>query len=194
VDLYSFDDGQRVRVRGVLVNDERLPPPVLEVAEVEPVAGPPDRTATLSFELTVEGEPPANTSFFGAVAAEGCRSAPLTDSDGVYTGSVDVPRFPPGTATPDAEPVSLPVQIVQADDGAGPCNPTRVIRDFGSVPIDGDKTFSASVSFGQAPPAGGGSGGLPSTGAPPLVLPVLFGAAAALLLLGGGLLAHRAYR
>ncbi len=109
----------------------------------------PDRTATLSFELTVEGEPPADATFFGSIPAEGCISAPLTDpdGDGVYTGSADVPRFPPGPVPPDAEPVSLPVQMVQANGGAGPCNPTRVIKDFGLVKIDGDKTFEASVDF-----------------------------------------------
>jgi hypothetical protein len=42
--------------------------------------------------------------------------------------------------------VSLPVQIVQAGNGAGPCNPTRVIKDFGTVPADND-TFKARVSF-----------------------------------------------
>ena len=42
--------------------------------------------------------------------------------------------------------MSLPVQIVQAGNGAGPCNPTRVIKDFGTVPADND-TFKARVSF-----------------------------------------------
>jgi hypothetical protein len=47
---------------------------------------------------------------------------------------------------PDAEPVSLPVQIVQADSGASPCDPTTVIRDFGTV-LANDDTFRASTSF-----------------------------------------------
>ena len=61
-------------------------------------SGPsPNRTVTLSFELTVEGEPPEGTEFFGFIPAEGGISAPLTDpdGDGLYTGSVDVPKFPP---------------------------------------------------------------------------------------------------
>lgn len=129
--------------------------PTPELCPDPPGTSPPggpasDRTATLSFELTVnKGEPPANARFFGAIPAEGCISAPLTDpdGDGVYTGSVDVPRFPPGPVPPGAEPVSLPVQIVQANGGAGPCNPTRVLKDFGLVKTDGDKTFEASVNF-----------------------------------------------
>jgi hypothetical protein len=83
------------------------------------------------------------------VPAEGCISVPLADpgGDGVFTGSLDVPRFAPGPVPPpDAEPVSLPVQIVQADSGASPCDPTMVIRDFGTVPAN-DNTFRASTSF-----------------------------------------------
>jgi hypothetical protein len=101
--------------------------------------------------LTVKGEPPAATRFFGAVPAEGCISVPLTgpDEDGLYTGSLNVPRFPPGPFPPEGtEPVSLPVQIVQANAGAGPCNPTKVIRDFDIVPAD-DATFEARVNFKQ---------------------------------------------
>lgn len=103
----------------------------------------PDDTATLSFELTVRGEPPAGATFSGFIPAEGGIAAPLSDpdGDGVYTGSVEVDRFGPGPrpVPPGVEPVSLPVQIVQ--DGAA------VIKDFGLVRIDGDKTFRASVSF-----------------------------------------------
>ena len=113
------------------------------------VPSPQDRTATFDFELTVEGTPPEGARFFGAVPAEGCISVPLTDQDrdGVFTGSLDVPRFAPGPVPPpDAEPVSLPVQIVQADSGASPCDPTTMIRDFGTVPAN-DDTFRASTSF-----------------------------------------------
>lgn len=79
--------------------------------------------------------------------------APLTDpdADGLYTGSLDVPRFAPGPLPPPgAEPVSLPVRIVQADGGAGPCNPTRVIKDFGVVPAE-DDTFKARFNFKGGP-------------------------------------------
>ncbi len=152
--------------------------PSIDVARVEPVAGPPtgpspqDRTATFDFELTVEGAPPEGTRFFGAVPAEGCISVPLTDpnGDGVFTGSLDVPRFAPGPVPPDAESVSLPVQIVQAGSGAGPCNPTTVIRDFGTVPAD-DDTFRARVNFkdnggGTTTPEPGNSGGTDDSDGP----------------------------
>ena len=152
--------------------------PLLNITRVEPADGPapgasPERTATFDFELTVEGTPPADARFFGAVPAEGCISVPLTDSDGdgVFTGSLDVPRFAPGPVPPpDAEPVSLPVQIAQADGGAGPCNPTTVIRDFGTVPAD-DATFRARANFkddggGTTIPEPGNSGGTDDSGGP----------------------------
>ena len=60
---------------------------------------------------------------------------------------MNVPRFPPGPFPPEGtEPVSLPVQIVQADGGASPCDPPRVIKDFGIVPANAD-TFEARVNF-----------------------------------------------
>lgn len=158
VDLDSYDDGQRVSVSGTLVADEGYPEPILEVTGVEPVEDPsPGETATLAFELSVEGEPPADATFFAAVRGEGLRYIPLADpdGDGTYTGSTTVTRFPPGTRPlpPDAEPVSLPVQMVQGtgqgsdeSDSPRPGEPTRVVRDFGPVRIE-DKTLSASVSF-----------------------------------------------
>ena len=82
----------------------------------------------------------------------------------MFTGSLDVPRFAPGPVPPpDAEPVSLPVQIVQADSGASPCDPTTVIRDFGTV-LANDDTFRASTSFegnggGTTTPEPGNGGG-----------------------------------
>jgi hypothetical protein len=153
-----------------------------------------ETSATLSFELTVEGEPPANAVFSGFIPAEGGISVPLTDpdGDGLYTGSTTVDRFGPGPrpVPPGTEPVSLPVQIVQG---------TGVIKDFGLVKIDGDKTFSASVSFGGDgggtdnnnggsgnSGSGSGPGGistLPYTGGT-LLIAGLAGA----LLIGGGLL------
>jgi uncharacterized membrane protein YgcG len=174
--------GERVTVYGTLTSGEAGSDnpgpegtgtlPSIVVAGVEPADGPPgggpspqNRTATFDFELTVEGMPPEGARFFGSVPAEGCISVPLTDSDGdgVFTGSLDVPRFAPGPVPPDAEPVSLPVQIVQADSGAGPCNPTTVIRDFGTVPAD-DATFGARANFndnggGTTTPETSNSGG-----------------------------------
>ena len=198
--------GQRVTIEGVRVPG--IDPLALNVTQIQPVDGPPPgprpgTSAKFDFELTVKGQPPAATRFFGAVPAEGCISVPLTDpdGDGLYTGSLNVPRFPPGPFPPEgAEPVSLPVQIVQANAGAGPCNPTRVIRDFGVVPAN-DATFKARVNFKQdrggntdpdvttpdttTPDSGsGGSGGpkvLPRTGG---TLPTL-GLVGALLAAGG---------
>jgi len=209
VDLAPFA-GQRVTIAGVPIGGADDAPPALNVTRIQPVDGPPPgpapgTSATFDFELTVKGEPPAGARFFGVVPAEGCISVPLTDpdGDGVYTGSTNVPRFPPGPVPPDgAEPVSLPVQIVQANSGAGPCNPTRVIKDFGTVPAN-DDTFKARVNFKEnrggttpgttAPGSGSGSASgtkeLPRTGG---ALPAL-GIVGALLV-AGGLLIRRATR
>jgi hypothetical protein len=195
VDLYSFDDCQRVIVRGTLVSDAQSPQPILEVSQVELAPDPEPVTAT--FELSVEGQPPPQTTFFG-VAAElgfgtGSTSAQLTDpdGDGVYTGAAQVPQG-------RERGIFIEQGMGVRENPFGfrfPGEPRSVIRDFGLVRFDGDKTFSASVSFEQVPPADGGSGSLPSTGGPPLVPPVLLlSAAGALLLVGGGLLARRGYR
>src|ERR671917_310877 len=180
VDLDAYV-GQRVTVYGTLIpggtssdeagfegNGTLLS---IDVTRIEPADDSnPDPTtdtrATFGFELTVEGTPPEGARFFGAGPAEGCISVPLADpdGDGVFTGSLDVPRFAPGPVPPpDAEPVSLPVQIVQADSGASPCDPTTVIRDFGTVPAN-DNTFRASTSFegnggGTTTPEPGNGGG-----------------------------------
>jgi hypothetical protein len=116
--------------------------------------GPPpnEEYATFSFELAVECEPPANARFFGQIPAEGMFSTPLTgpDGDGLYTGSITVPQFPPGPrpVPPDMEPVSLPVRIVQGPPtGYSAMGPEyRVIKDFGVVEAQ-DRTFEADVSF-----------------------------------------------
>lgn len=206
VDLAPFA-GQRVTIAGVPIGGADDAPPALNVTRIQPVDGPPPgpapgTSATFDFELTIKGEPPAGTRFFGVVPAEGCISVPLTDpdGDGVYTGSLDVPRFAPGPVPPDgAEPVSLPVQIVQANSGAGPCNPTRVIKDFGTVPAN-DDTFKAKVNFKEnrggttpgttAPGSGSGSASgtkeLPRTGG---ALPAM-GIVGALLVAGGLLIRH----
>jgi hypothetical protein len=106
----------------------------------------PDTSATLSFELTVKGDPPEGTTFLGFIPAEGGISVPLADpeGDGIFTGSTTLDRFGPGPrpVPPGTEPVSLPVQIVQENGGN-----TETIRDFGEIALDGDKAFRAKVSF-----------------------------------------------
>jgi hypothetical protein len=99
VDLNSCDDVQRVDVTGTLVVDEGYPEPILQVTGVEPVEDPTlDGTATLTFKLSVKGNPTSDATFFGTVSCEGPRYVPLTDEDGdgLYTGSTTVSRFPPG--------------------------------------------------------------------------------------------------
>jgi hypothetical protein len=149
-------------------------------AQEEAAQPSPDDTATLSFELTVKGDPPEGTTFLGFIPAEGGIRVPLTDpdGDGVYTGSTTLDRFGPGPrpVPPGTEPVSLPVQIAQESGGT-----IEVIRDFGVVPLDGDKTFTARVNFKRdrgetttpedntpAPPdsGSGGSGGGSGLAAP----------------------------
>ncbi|MGB3633079.1 MAG: hypothetical protein WA982_03480 [Rubrobacteraceae bacterium] len=160
VDLDAYV-GQRVDVHGTLVPGYENAqveggPPLVEVKRVEPIEEPGDDRVTLSFELAVEGQPPTGTSFFGFVPAEGGISTQLIDpdGDGLYTGSMDVPQYAPGPRpVPEGiEPVTLPVEIVQAvetRDGL-PLNPTT-IKDFGGVLMDEDKTFSASISFEDTP-------------------------------------------
>lgn len=123
--------------------------------DVPPGPPPGEETATLSFELAVEGNPPANATFFGNVqTGEGGPGTfvPLTDpdGDGIYTGATTTPRFGPGPrpVPPGVEPLSFGVQIVQGTgtQGSIPGAPITVIRDFGVVPMN-DQTFSADVSF-----------------------------------------------
>ena len=148
VELEPFA-GQRVTITGEPIGGADWAPPALNVTQIEPAdedenPNPSDK-ATLSFELTVDGDPPADAAFFGNVrTGEGGPGlfVPLTDPDGdrVYTGSTIVDRFGPGPrpVPPGVEPVSFPVRILQDSE---------VIKDFGTVKIDGDKTFEASVSF-----------------------------------------------
>ena len=126
--------------------------PALAQEEGEPAEPPPvealpaEDTATLSFEVTVRGEPPEGTTLLGFIPAEGGIRVPLTDpdGDGVYTGSTTLDRFGPGPrpVPPGTEPVSLPIQIARESDGN-----IEVIRDFGEVPLVGDRTFRARANF-----------------------------------------------
>jgi hypothetical protein len=153
-----------------------------------PPSGPsPDRTATLSSELAVEGELPAGTEFFGFIPAEGGISTPLTDPDGagVYTGSTPPDLTPAGG--------TQPALIVQGTGtwenqvvGTSPGEPISTIEDFGEVKFEEDTMLRASVSFEDSGGSGGGflanaadsvRGLLPSTGS-----------GAALAVLGVGIL------
>ncbi|MDQ3965747.1 MAG: LPXTG cell wall anchor domain-containing protein [Actinomycetota bacterium] len=176
VDLGAYV-GQLVTVFGAPAPVQGDPGPVpLNVTRVEPIEGTGPFTVT--FELSVEGVPPADATFFGLLGYEPIPFR-LTDpdSDGVYTASTP-PGLVPGVDT-------QPAQIVQ---GAGtrpsilgpdfPGEPVSVIRDFGPVVINRDTTLPASVSFVD------GSDNPPSTGNSSLVLPVL-GVAGALLVAGG---------
>lgn len=155
----NLDDyvGKQVTVYGTLVpgyEDGQIEggPPLVEVTRVEPIEEPGDYEVTLSFELATEGPPPMETSFFGFIPAEGGIATELTDpdGDGVYTGSMDIPQYPPGPRpVPEGvEPVTLPVQIVMSSEVkyGVPLYP-NLIKDFGNVLMDEDKTFSASTVF-----------------------------------------------
>ena len=169
VDLGAYDDGQKVTVRGALASGGDAGT-VLEVASIEePSETPqPGESATLSFELVVEGEAPTDATFFGNIqTGEGGPGifVPLTDpdGDGVYTGSTTIPdRFPPGLRPlpPDAEPLEFPVRIVRGTgtnpeaEGESPGEPTAVLQDFGVVPLQESNAFPASISFGEEMPSG----------------------------------------
>lgn len=220
VDLDAYA-GERVTVSGAPVpgyQDGQVEggPDLLRVDQVEPADGPPgpppgEEFARLSFELTVECEPPAGATFLGFTTLESVMTTPLTDpdGDGLYTGSMTVNKFPPGPrpVPSDIEPISLsPVRIVQGPPtGSSALGPEfRVIKDFGSVELDEDKTLAASVSFCDGGDSGGSGGGgsdnssgggsgmkvLPATGGTTLPTVGLVGA----LLLVGGLLARRCAR
>ena len=170
----------------------------------------PGSSATFTYELAVECDPPVSAEFLGFTATESLVTTPLTDpdGDGVYTGSQTVPRFAPGGPP---EPITIsPVRIVQGPPtGASAMGPEyRIIEDFGAVVAE-DRTFSASVSFCDSDGGNGGpvpvvsgdtnddEGGattpsgkpqLPATGG--LTVAGVFGAA----LLAGGLIARRITR
>ncbi len=84
VDFSPFA-GQRVTIAGAPIGDADDAPPALNVTRIQPVDGPspgpaPGTSATFDFELTVKGQPPAGTRFFGVVPAEGCISVPLSQT------------------------------------------------------------------------------------------------------------------
>ncbi len=120
--------------------------------------GAVDDSVTLSFELAIQGTPPVDKSFFGYIPAEGGIATQLRDpdGDGVYIDSMDIPQYAPGPrpVPEDMDPVTLPIQIVQATEVkyGVPLYP-EVLEDFGQVLMDEDKTFSTTIVFdGPAEP------------------------------------------
>ncbi|MDP9458096.1 MAG: hypothetical protein M3Q49_13995 [Actinomycetota bacterium] len=204
VDLDAYV-GQRVTVFGASVpgyenGQVEGGPPLFEVTRVEPARGPVDPVAA-TFELTVEGEVPAGGLFQGFVGTprgtafdEACVGPLLDeDGDGVYALECFAERG-----------AELPVVL----DYTSPEGENTVVKDFGVVTFDEDKTFSASFSFdgdGGAPVVSGdtnsdkdGRTTLGGADAGTRVLPATGGvtvaAALGALLMAGGLIARRIYR
>ena len=146
VDLDAYE-GELVTIYGTYVpgyeNGLDGGPPLVEVDRVEAAPDGGTETVTASFELTVEGDPPVGTTFFGE-AGLGTRGESVQledpDGDGVYKGSLKVKR---GTQ-----------RGAWIEQGTG-----RVIKDFGLVTFDEDKTFPASISFEDGGSGDGGSNG-----------------------------------
>ncbi|CAN5716985.1 hypothetical protein BH24ACT22_BH24ACT22_12670 [soil metagenome] len=142
--ISSFDDATDVPIYVTsveVIGDPNSPP-----GTTTPATGP----VTFSFELAVEGTPPADASFFGVFGYEGGLVELIDpDGDGLYTGSAETS----GSLEPQ------PVQIIQGTGtqasvvmGVQPGEPITTIKDFGVVPIEeGVNTFSASVSFAEPP-------------------------------------------
>ncbi|MGF1471179.1 MAG: hypothetical protein ACFB50_05460 [Rubrobacteraceae bacterium] len=114
--------------------------------------------ATLNYELTVEGECPANASFFGTNnlvgAADYVGLAQLTDpdGDGVYTHSE---KLPVGSELDGLSIIQgTGVQKLNSSffQGVSPGEPTKTLKSFGPITLEEDQTLSASVSCGNTGP------------------------------------------
>lgn len=105
--------------------------------------------ATLDFELTVEGQCPADTNFFAGMNTSHGYSVPLTDPDGdsVYSGSID---FGKGT---DLLEVGLykGTGIQEGPYGQIPVGEPETIQTFGNLTVEKDETFSATASCDEPP-------------------------------------------
>ena len=107
---------------------------------------------TLNYELTVEGECPADATFFGqnnlVGAADYVGTAQLTDpdGDGVYTHSE---KFPTGSKL-DGLGIVQGTGVEKFNSsffqGPTPGEPTTTIKSFGPVTLEKDTTLSAFVS------------------------------------------------
>lgn len=166
--------------------------------------------ATLSFELVVEGQCPADTNFFAGMSTSHGYSVPLADpdGDGLYTGSID---FGKGVDLLEIG-VYKGTGIQEGPYGQIPVGEPETIQDFGNLTVEKDASFSATISCdetttnpGNGSTTGSGSGAgtdtgtenfvqsvrgmLPDTGGVSLML-----LAGGILLVGGGLVASRFLR
>ncbi len=105
---------------------------------------PQHEDVTLSFELAVEGQCPADTNFFAGMNTSHGYSVPLADQDGdsVYSGSID---FGKGM---DLLEVGLykGTGIQEGPYGQIPVGEPETIQNFGNLTVEKDETFSATVS------------------------------------------------
>lgn len=97
---------------------------------------------TLYFELTIEGEPPAGTTFSAVAPGANITDLADPDGDGVYTGSLE--------ADLRNYPRCIPVQVFGKPPGPPPLAPDEVsypIRDETRFCFEDGDVFSASYSF-----------------------------------------------
>ena len=105
---------------------------------------PQNEEATLDFELTVEGQCPADTNFFAGMNTSHGYSVPLVDPDGdsVYSGSID---FGKGVELQEIV-VYSGAGIMEGPYGQIPVGEPETIQTFGDLMVEKDETFSATTS------------------------------------------------
>jgi hypothetical protein len=108
---------------------------------------------SLNLELTVQGAPPADATFFGQGPLVGL-PVQLVDPDGdsIYTGNttVKVTVNPDGTTQP--APIAIFGGIGMNPAGTGPGSKfpgysSLVVKDFGPTVISDGQTFRSRISF-----------------------------------------------
>lgn len=156
VDLARYE-GKQATIYGIfqtqggpITGFEDLTDLLIAVTSVEPLEPAPaePQEVTLNFELIVEGEPPADATFWGQYLVEGA-SVPLEDQDGdgVYAGSMSGGQPAEGAGFRIVQGTGTE----QLATGLYPGEPITVIKDFGAPVVEGDTTFKASVSFDEPP-------------------------------------------
>jgi uncharacterized membrane protein YgcG len=108
-------------------------------------------TISASFELAVECEPPAGTTFYGLIGQDPVQ---LTDpdEDGTYDGSL--------TLSADFGTFPIPVWIIAGDLAY----PQQTIKSFDKVVLNDGDNFSASTSFCDGDGGSDNSGGSGNSG------------------------------